>query len=196
MSEDTQAEFKEHHLPSLCENIFCKDGYASILPNYEHRPEQEQMAFFCAQTYASGLPLIFEAGTGVGKSLAYLISGIIAAKRFNKKLIIATNTIALQQQIIEKDLPRIRMLFENCDALRDCANFQEAILVGRANYICTNRLKRAVADKRELFNTEETEELERIAKTGCDFVRENFCGNKVAEMLMNKIMKEQQELAK
>ncbi|MBE6414097.1 MAG: ATP-dependent DNA helicase [Verrucomicrobiaceae bacterium] len=163
MSEDTQAEFKEHHLPSLCENIFCKDGYASILPNYEHRPEQEQMAFFCAQTYASGLPLIFEAGTGVGKSLAYLIGGIIAAKRFNKKLIIATNTIALQQQIIEKDLPRIRMLFENCDALRDCANFQEAILVGRANYICTNRLKRAVADKRELFNTEETEELERIA---------------------------------
>ena len=102
--EDTSTEFQPHHLPLLCENIFCKDGYASVLPNFEHRPEQEQMAFFCAQTFASGLPLIFEAGTGVGKSLAYLISGIIAAKRFKKKLIVSTHTISLQQQIIEKDL--------------------------------------------------------------------------------------------
>ena len=111
MSADT-AEFKPHHLPALCEKIFCKDGYASILPNFEHRPEQEQMAFYCAQTFALGEPLIFEAGTVVGKSLAYLVSGLIAAKRFRKKLIIATNTISLQQQIIEKDLPRIRMMFE------------------------------------------------------------------------------------
>ena len=162
--EDTSTEFQPHHLPLLCENIFCKDGYASVLPNFEHRPEQEQMAFFCAQTFASGLPLIFEAGTGVGKSLAYLISGIIAAKRFKKKLIVSTHTISLQQQIIEKDLPRIRMLFNSCDTLNDCANFQAALLIGRSNYICTNRLKRALADKKDLFNSTETEELERIVQ--------------------------------
>ncbi len=163
MSQDTPVEFQQHHLPTLCEKIFCKDGYACILPNFEYRPEQEQMAFFCAQTFASAQPLIFEAGTGVGKSLAYLISGIIAAKRFKKKLIISTRTISLQQQIIEKDLPRIKMLFRNCDVLNDCADFQEAILVGRSNYLCTNRLKRAIADKKELFSSAETEELERIA---------------------------------
>lgn len=163
MSEDT-SEFKAHHLPSLCEKIFCKDGYASVLPNFEHRPEQEQMAFYCAQTFASGEPLIFEAGTGVGKSLAYLVSGLIAAKRLRKKLVIATNTISLQQQIIEKDLPRIRMMFENCKTLSDCADFKEALLIGRSNYVCTNRLKRAVAEKKELFSSAETEELERICQ--------------------------------
>ncbi len=55
------------------------------------------------------------------------------------------------------------MLFENCQDLRDCANFKEALLIGRSNYICTNRLKRAIVDKRDLFNTTESEELERIA---------------------------------
>ena len=163
MAEETDTDFHSAQLPQLCEQIFCKDGYASVLPNFEHRPEQEQMAFLCAQTFASSLPLIFEAGTGVGKSLAYLISGIIAAKRLNKKLVISTHTISLQQQIIEKDLPRIRMLFENCQTLRDCADFKASLLIGRSNYICTNRLKRALADKRDLFNTSESEELERIA---------------------------------
>lgn len=163
MFGDCPPDFTPDKLPALCEKIFCKDGYAALLPNFEHRPEQEQMAFCCAQTFASGKPLIFEAGTGVGKSLAYLISGLIAAKRFNKKLVVATNTISLQQQILDKDLPRIKKLFEACDALRDCADFSAALLVGRANYLCTNRLKRAISDRRELFGTEESAELDRIA---------------------------------
>ena len=157
-------KFRPQDLPELCRKIFCKDGYISILPNFEYRAQQEEMAVCCAQTFASGLPLIFEAGTGVGKSLAYLVGGIIAAKRFNKKLVIATNTISLQQQIVEKDLPRIRLLFENCDALADCADFAQAILIGRGNYLCTTRLKRAIADKKELFDTEEAAELGRIAE--------------------------------
>ncbi len=164
MSEDTLDDFQPRHLPALCEKIFRKDGYASVLPNFEHRPEQEQMAFFCAQTFASAQPLIFEAGTGVGKSLAYLVGGLIAAKRFKKKLVVATHTISLQQQIVEKDLPRVRMMFDSCDALADCADFKAALLIGRSNYLCTGRLKRAIAEKRELFNTAESEELERIAK--------------------------------
>ncbi|MBR7106257.1 MAG: ATP-dependent DNA helicase, partial [Opitutales bacterium] len=93
--------------PELCDKIFCKDGYASILPNFEHRPEQQKMAYCCAQAFSSDMPILFEAGTGVGKSLAYLVPGIISAVRFNRQLIVATNTIALQEQIVEKDLPRI-----------------------------------------------------------------------------------------
>jgi len=150
-------------LPDIAEKIFRKDGYACILPNFEHRPEQEKMAYSCAQAYAADSTLLFEAGTGVGKSLAYLIPGIIAAVRGNRQLIVATHTIALQQQIIEKDLPRIRMMFSNCDSLNDCADFKASILLGRNNYLCSHRLKRAISERRELFNTAESEELERIA---------------------------------
>lgn len=150
-------------LPQLSERIFCDGGYAAVLPNFEHRPEQEKMALYCAQAFASDSPLLFEAGTGVGKSLAYLVPGIIAAVRFKRQLVVATHTIALQQQIIEKDIPRIRELFSACKALEDCANFKEAILLGRANYLCTHRLKRALAEKRELFDTEESAQLESIA---------------------------------
>ena len=151
-------------LPKLCENIFREDGYASILPNFEHRPEQEQMAFYCAQAYASDMSLLAEAGTGVGKSLAYLIPGIIAAVRFNRQLIVATHTIALQQQIVEKDLPRAAMMFSNIDSLNDCAEFKSALLLGRGNYLCSHRLKRAIAERRELFDTEESKELDRISR--------------------------------
>ena len=157
---DLQERF---YFPELCDKIFCKDGYASVLPNFEHRPEQQKMAYCCAQAFSSDMPILFEAGTGVGKSLAYLVPGIIASVRFKKQLIVATNTIALQEQIVKKDLVRIKELFSNCGALQDCANFKFALLVGRANYLCPNRLRRALAEKKELFDTEESRELDRIA---------------------------------
>ncbi len=162
MSEPTLQE--KFDFAELCKKIFGKDGYASILPNFEHRPEQEEMAYCCAQAYSSDMPILFEAGTGVGKSLAYLIAGIIAAIRFNRQLVVATHTIALQQQIVEKDLPRIRMLFSNCSALEDCADFKFSLLLGRGNYLCPNRLRRALSEKKELFDTEESRELDRIAE--------------------------------
>lgn len=161
MSDDYQ--FSSSELPTLCEKIFGKDGYASILPNFEHRPEQEKMAFCCAQAISGSSAMLFEAGTGVGKSMAYLVPGIIAAKRMRRQLVVATNTIALQQQIMNNDLPRIRMMFSNCEALADCSDFKAVILVGKHNYLCTHRLKRALAEKRELFDTDESLELERIA---------------------------------
>ncbi len=157
------ADSDKFELPTLCEKIFRDGGYASVLPNFEHRPEQEKMSLYCAQAFAADSALLFEAGTGVGKSMAYLVPGIIAAKRLNRQLIVSTHTIALQRQIIEKDLPRIRLMFSACEALADCADFKEAILLGRANYLCTGRLKRALAERRELFSTSESEELERVA---------------------------------
>ena len=156
--------FDSTKLPELCEKIFASGGYAGILPNFEHRPEQEKMAYCCAQAYSGNGALLFEAGTGVGKSMAYLVPGIIAARRFKRQLVVATHTIALQQQIMQKDLPRIEMMFSNCAALSDCADFKAALLLGRANYLCPHRLKRALAEKRELFDTAESAELERIAQ--------------------------------
>lgn len=94
--------FDSTKLPELCEKIFASGGYAGILPNFEHRPEQEKMAYCCAQAYSGNGALLFEAGTGVGKSMAYLVPGIIAARRFKRQLVVATHTIALQQQIMQK----------------------------------------------------------------------------------------------
>ncbi len=161
----SELDLKEKfNFAELCKKIFGKDGYASVLPNFEHRPEQQEMAYCTAQAYSSDMSILFEAGTGVGKSLAYLIPGIIAAVRYNRQLVVATHTIALQQQIVEKDLPRIRMLFSNCAALEDCADFKFSLLLGRGNYLCPNRLRRALSEKKELFDTEESKELDRIAE--------------------------------
>ncbi len=171
-------EFDEGRLglPALSERVFGADGYARVLPNFEHRPEQERMALNCAQAFAADTALLCEAGTGVGKSMAYLVPGIIAAVRFRRQLVVATHTIALQQQIIEKDIPRIRAMFEACGELSDCKDFKAALLMGRANYLCTHRLKRALAERRELFDTRESKELERIAdwsvSTDTGFVEE------------------------
>lgn len=149
-------------LSELCDGIFRENGSLGEFLHFEHRPEQEEMARYCSQSFECDLPLVFEAGTGVGKSLAYLIPGIIAAKRLRRPLIVSTHTIALQQQILRKDLPLAKQLFERDSVLNEFADFKTAFLVGRANYLCTNRLKRAIADKTELFATKEADELERI----------------------------------
>lgn len=149
-------------LSETSDAIFKAGGAIQEYLGFEHRPEQEEMSRFCAQAFESDTPLVFEAGTGVGKSLAYLIPGIIAAKRTRRPLIVSTNTIALQQQILNKDLPLVKLLFTRDETLREFADFKTAFLVGRANYLCTTRLRRAIAEKTELFETKEAAELERI----------------------------------
>lgn len=149
-------------LSETSDAIFKAGGAMQEYLGFEHRPEQEKMSRFCAQAFEADTPLVFEAGTGVGKSLAYLIPGIIAAKRTRRPLIVSTNTIALQQQILNKDLPLVKLLFTRDETLRDFADFKTAFLVGRANYLCTTRLRRAIAEKTELFETKEAAELERI----------------------------------
>ncbi len=151
-------------LSEISEGIFRENGSLAEFLAFEHRPEQEEMARFCAQAFECDSPLVFEAGTGVGKSLAYLIPGIISARRLRRPLIVSTHTIALQQQILRKDLPLARLLFSRDPALGEFADFKTAFLVGRANYLCTGRLKRAIAEKSELFATSESAELERIAE--------------------------------
>jgi len=150
-------------IPDVCDEIFRDGGFLGSLFNFEHRGAQQEMALQCAQAFSADYPLIFEAGTGVGKSLAYLIPGIMAARRFGRQLIVSTHTIALQHQIISKELPRIKELFSKTPSLSEFADFKYSILVGRGNYLCTTRLKRAMAEKMDLFDSEESKELERIA---------------------------------
>ena len=152
------------NLPEICDGIFREGGSLQKLFSLEHRSAQQEMAYACAQAFCSDSSLIFEAGTGVGKSLAYLVGGIIAAVEFGRPFVVSTHTIALQQQIIRRELPRIRELFAKTPSLQKYADFKCELLLGRGNYLCTNRLKRAIAEKTDLFGSKQSLEIERIAR--------------------------------
>ncbi|RXK56295.1 ATP-dependent DNA helicase [Oleiharenicola lentus] len=154
---------KPSRLPELTRGIFAETGTLCDALKLEHRPEQEQMARAVAGAFTDDTPLLFEAGTGVGKSLAYLIPGLIHAVDQSRKLIVSTHTISLQEQIEQKDLPLCRRIFKTAPAGAPYAGFRSAVLVGKSNYLCPTRLSHALADRASLFADADYEELQRIA---------------------------------
>src|SRR5947207_12651793 len=92
-------------LISQVSDIFSPNGILSRSKNFEFRPQQQQMAVAVAQALQEQRHLAVEAGTGVGKSLAYLIPAILFAKRNKRKAVVSTHTINLQEQLTQKDLP-------------------------------------------------------------------------------------------
>ncbi len=149
--------------PELAAKLFGEGGILHVALSLEHRPQQARMAAAVADAVASDTPLVFEAGTGVGKSLAYLLPGIIHAFDQKRQLIVSTHTIALQEQLDQKDLPLCRRVFRADPATAAYADFKSAVLVGKGNYLCTTRLATALRDKQELFATPEHAELQRVA---------------------------------
>ncbi len=154
---------KPSRLPALTRAIFAEAGTLCGALQLEHRPEQEQMARAVAGAFVGDTPLLFEAGTGVGKSLAYLIPGLIHAVDQSRQLIVSTHTISLQEQIEQKDLPLCRRIFKADPAGAPYAGFRSAVLVGKSNYLCPTRLSHALADRASLFADADYEELQRIA---------------------------------
>jgi ATP-dependent DNA helicase DinG len=136
------------------EEIFSPTGLLSRAKNFEFRPQQQQMAVAVARSLAEGKHLAVEAGTGVGKSLAYLIPSILFAMANRKKAVISTHTINLQEQLTEKDLPMLEQILP--------VQFQFTMLKGRGNYLCTRRLQKAMQQAASLFTSSEAEELRRI----------------------------------
>ena len=151
------------HAPELAAKIFAEGGWLHEGLQLEHRPQQEQMARTVAAALKADEPLLFEAGTGVGKSLAYLLPGIIHAVDQSRQMIVSTHTISLQEQLESKDLPLCRRVFRSTPELQKYADFKSAVLVGKSNYCCTTRLAAALRDKQELFASPEHSELQRIA---------------------------------
>ncbi len=143
--------------------IFADGGWLAGFSGLEHRPEQERIARAIAGALHEDRALLCEAGTGVGKSLAYLLPGLIRAVEQKRQLIVSTHTISLQEQLDTLDLPLCRKFFAQVPELRDFAPFRSAVLVGKANYLCTTRLAQALRGQAELFATAEQEELKRIA---------------------------------
>src|SRR5262249_22399754 len=136
--------------------IFSKDGLLSKAKNFEFRPQQQEMAVAVAQALEEDRHLVVEAGTGVGKSLAYLVPAILFALEQHKKAIVSTHTINLQEQLLYKDIPILKKILP--------VEFDAALMKGRQNYLCPRRLERALESSKELFTGPETNELNRIAE--------------------------------
>src|SRR3954469_7393152 len=134
--------------------IFSPEGLLSKSRNFEFRPEQQEMAVAVAKALSEERHLVVEAGTGVGKSLAYLIPSILWALEKKKKAVISTYTINLQEQLVYKDIPIVQKVLP--------VEFEAMLWKGRANYLCPLRLERAVAHAQELFTSPEQAELQRI----------------------------------
>ena len=134
--------------------IFAPGGLLSAANNYEFRPQQLLMAQHVAATLDRGGHLVVEAGTGTGKSLAYLVPSVQTAVEGGRKAIVSTHTINLQEQLLYKDLPLVAKLLP--------VEFDAALLKGRQNYLCPRRLQKALENRAELFTSAETVELERI----------------------------------
>ena len=136
--------------------IFSEGGRLSKAKNFEFRPQQQEMAVAVARALEEDRHLVVEAGTGVGKSLAYLVPAILFALEQHKKAIISTHTINLQEQLLHKDIPILKKVLP--------VEFEAALMKGRQNYLCPRRLERALQNSKELFTGPETNELERIAE--------------------------------
>lgn len=132
--------------------VFSAHGpLAKILADYRPRIQQLEMAERVAAALASRHRLVVEAGTGTGKTLAYLVPAMLAGG----KTILSTGTKTLQDQLYRRDIPAVRQALG--------LPLKVALLKGRANYICPYHVERALADAR-LASREEVEHLQRIAR--------------------------------
>lgn len=125
----------------------------AALPNYENRPEQLRMAFAVATAFNQNRLSVIEAGTGTGKSLAYLVPALLWARNNGERVVVSTNTINLQEQLIRKDLP----FLERASGIE----FKAVLVKGRGNYLCRRRLSGA-GQERGLFDSEISQELETL----------------------------------
>jgi Rad3-related DNA helicase/REP element-mobilizing transposase RayT len=114
--------------------------------SYEHRPQQLDMAEAVARAFGDGEHLLVEAGTGVGKSFAYLLPAIDYAVRHKKRVVISTHTISLQEQLIDKDIPLLRSVYPD--------EFTAVLVKGRSNYLCKRRLEQARGRQHYLFDAD------------------------------------------
>ena len=140
--------------PERVREIFSEPGLLAKAKNFEYRPEQQEMAVAVATALSEQRHLVVEAGTGVGKSLAYLVPAVLWALEHKKKAVISTYTINLQEQLVYKDIPIVQKVLP--------VEFEAMLWKGRGNYLCPLRLERAVAHAQELFTSPEQAELTRI----------------------------------
>lgn len=133
--------------------ILGPDGaVAGRLPGYEARDVQVEMAEAVGEAFDTGRHLLVEAGTGVGKSFAYLVPAILRAAFHGERVLISTHTISLQEQLVGRDIPFLASVLP--------WKFKAALVKGRSNYICLRRMDLACRREANLF----PDELGRIVE--------------------------------
>lgn len=132
---------------------------AAELGQYEDRRSQRDMAAYIADGYNDGGVQVLEAGTGVGKSFAYLVPALHWARANGERTIVSTNTINLQEQLVGKDLPLLRRALTG-----EGYTPTFALLKGWRNYLCLSRMHQAVASQRTLLEQDKLDELLGIAE--------------------------------
>ena len=142
-------------------DYFSEEGILVRDIGFEYRKEQEDMAHAVEKSVNENKKLIVEAGTGTGKTLAYLIPAIRWAVENKKKVIIATNTINLQEQLLLKDIPLAKSIIKE--------DFSYALVKGRNNYVCKRLFNELALGKNidiETYSIEAREQIEYILKWG------------------------------
>jgi ATP-dependent DNA helicase DinG len=148
------------------EEIFGKNGLiAKYHKEYEFRPGQIKMAAAVLRAFEEKKHLIVEAGTGTGKTLAYLVPAIAAAIAQNKRIIISTGTKNLQEQLMEKDIPFLQKIMPK--------KFTAAYMKGRSNYACLHRVKKAETQP-ILESLDEFDSFQKVSR----WTRESETGDK------------------
>ena len=128
------AQRKPLDLERLAEMLAPQGPMAKVFPSFEHRPEQVEMMRAVADALNQSKNLIVEAGTGTGKSIAYLLPGMFFALENSLPMVISTNTINLQEQLVGKDIPDLVEALEGYSS-----GLRYAQLKGRSNYLCLRR---------------------------------------------------------
>jgi ATP-dependent DNA helicase DinG len=148
-------------MPSAHEILGPGGRIAARLPHYEHRRQQLDMAEAVERAIEGPHHLVVEAGTGVGKSFAYLVPAILAAagrqdsEEATSRVVVSTHTISLQEQLIEKDLPLLRSVMPQ--------EFSAVLVKGRGNYLSLRRLQNALSRAAGLFHDpEEFDQLRQL----------------------------------
>ncbi len=153
-------------MSEMLENILGQNGSIArrLGQRYEYRPQQMEMAHAVESALNHPSHLLVEAGTGVGKSFAYLLPAIDFALKNKKRVVISTNTISLQEQLIDKDIPLLRAVYPD--------EFVAVLVKGRSNYLCLRRLEKAGQLMYSLFEHDRQirslQVIEQWAKTTTD----------------------------
>ena len=127
-------------------SFFREDGPLSkVMDGYRYRPQQTEMAMAVAKAMDSKRNLVVEGGTGVGKSMAYLMPAMLFAIANKARVVVSTNTINLQEQLIAKDLPALSKALDKWSP--DFAGIRFSLLKGRDNYLCLRRWRQLIREE-------------------------------------------------
>ncbi len=137
------------------ETLLEPDGpIARLLPGYESRPSQLQMIEAATQAFNEDKVAVIEAGTGTGKTLAYLLPAVFWAKQNKERVVVSTNTINLQEQLIKKDIPLLQKALP--------ITFEAVLVKGRSNYVCLRKVDEVSAELDLDMEEDEREELKML----------------------------------